>query len=63
MLNDNIVHLREESFKRFNRLWWAQDGTPAYRRIIVRDRLSEVFNHRGIAVTHAIEWLLRSNPM
>ena len=36
------------------------DGAPAHRRIIVRDRLNEVFNNRVIALGHETEWPHRS---
>ncbi|XP_030848369.1 uncharacterized protein LOC115926899 [Strongylocentrotus purpuratus] len=41
-------------------IWWIQDGAPAHRRIIVRNRLAELFNERVIATYHPVEWPPRS---
>ena len=61
LLNNNIIpHLRVEFNDRFDRLWWAQDGAPAHRRIIVREFLAEVFNNRVIGLGHEHEWPPRS---
>lgn len=43
-----------------NNLWWAQDGAPAHRTIVVRNRLSRVFGRRVIAIGHEVEWPARS---
>ena len=43
-----------------NRLWWAQEGAPVHRRIIVRGRLNEVFHNCVIALGHETEWPPRS---
>ena len=50
MLN-NVVptlsqHYEIQANGAFRRAWWAQDGAPAHRQIIVRDRLQELFMNR-----------------
>ena len=61
ILNDIIIpNLQDKFGDRFNRLWWAQDGALARRRIIVRDRLNEVFYNRIITLGHENEWPPRS---
>ena len=65
MINEEAVPHLQEHFDQqqrgaFRRLWWVQDGAPAHRRIIVRDRLRELFNHRVIALNHHPEWPPRS---
>lgn len=42
------------------RAWWFQDGAPAHRRIIVRDRLRALFHDRVVGLGHAREWPARS---
>ena len=42
------------------RIWWAQDGAPAHRRIIVRDRLYVLFRSHVVMLGHAREWPPRS---
>ena len=64
MINEEIVpHLHEHSELQqrgaFRRLWWKQDCAPAQRRIIVGERLRELFNHRVIALNYDPEWLPR----
>ena len=57
--NSQLYHYStsaRESGDIFNRLLWAQDGAPAHRRIIVCDRLNEVFNNRVIALGHETGW-------
>lgn len=41
---------------RFNRLWWFQDGAPAHRLRLVKERLRELFGSRIVALNHDIEW-------
>ena len=65
MINEEIVpqlheHFQQQQRGAFRRLWWVQDGAPAHRRIIVRDRLQELFNHRVIALNRDPEWPPRS---
>lgn len=45
---------------RFRRLWWIQDGAPPHRRIIVSERLQQLFGERIVALNHAVEWPPRS---
>ena len=42
------------------RAWFIQDGAPAHRRILVRNRLQELFPNRVIALGHPVEWPPRS---
>jgi hypothetical protein len=44
----------------FQRLWWAQDSAPAHQLIAVRERHSEIFADRVIALHLPIEWPPRS---
>ena len=65
MINEEIVpqlqeHFQQQQLGAFRRLWWVQDGAPAHRCIIVRDRLQELFNHRVIALNRDPEWPPRS---
>ena len=58
MLNNNVVPILSQHYKiqaneAFRRAWWAEDGAPAHRRIIVRDRLQELFRNRFIAFGHS----------
>ena len=64
MLN-NVVPILSQHYEiqdngAFQRAWWAQDGAPAHRRIIVRDRPQELFRNRVIAFGHPREWPPRS---
>ena len=57
MLNNNVVPILSQHYKiqaneAFRRACWAEDGAPAHRRIIVRDRLQELFRNRVIAFGH-----------
>ena len=45
---------------RFQRLWWIQDGVPPHRRVIVMERLQQLFGERVVALNHAVEWPSRS---
>lgn len=45
---------------RFQRLWWIQDCAPPHRRIIVTERLQQLFGERVVALNHAVEWPPRS---
>ena len=65
MIDNKIVLQLQERFEQqeggvFRRLWWAHDGAPPHRRIIVRNRLRHPFNMRVIALNHEIEWPIRS---
>lgn len=65
MLNNNVVPILSQHYEvqangAFRRVWWAQDGAPAHRRIIVRDRLQELFRNRVIAFGQPREWPPRS---
>jgi len=42
------------------RLWWMQDGAPAHRAIVVRQRLQQLFPRRVVGIGHATEWPPRS---
>ena len=65
MLNNNVVtillqHYEVQVNRAFQRVWWAQDGAPAHRRIIVHDWLQELFRNRVIAFGQPREWPPRS---
>ena len=61
MINETIVpELLRVYGNRFNRLWWFQDGAPAHRLRIVKERLRELFGNRIVALNHDIEWPPRS---
>ena len=55
-----ILELHQIYPNRFNRLWWIQDGAPAYGSRAVREFLQGVFTGRIIALYRAIEWPPRS---
>ena len=42
------------------RAWFIQDGAPAHRRVIVHNRLQELFPNRVIGLGHPTEWPPRS---
>ena len=46
MINEEIVpylheHVKQQQRRALRRLWWKQDGAPAHRRIIVKERLAK----------------------
>jgi len=41
-------------------VWWFQDGVPCHRRIIVRNRLRELFGNQIVSLNEDIEWPPRS---
>jgi hypothetical protein len=47
----------------FTRLWWAQDGAPAHRRIIVMEDLDQLFQYRIISLGRTQEWPPRSTDL
>ena len=65
MLNDQIVRALAERYVlqangTFLRVWWAQDGTLAHRRIMVMERLQQLFLDRIISLGRDHEWPPRS---
>ena len=63
MLNEQVVPVLRRMGRfgpnrngRFERLWWIQDGAPQHRRIIVTERLRQLFGERVVALNHAVEW-------
>ncbi|KAF2352904.1 Protein of unknown function DUF4817 [Trinorchestia longiramus] len=61
LINEAIVlELRHIYANRFNRLWWFQDGAPAHRLLVVKERLRELFGTRIVALSYDIEWPPRS---
>lgn len=61
LINDSILpELQRIYGNNFNRLWWFQDGAPAHRVIIVRERLQELFGTRIVSLNHEVEWPPRS---
>ena len=61
MLNQEIVsQLNIVCRNTFNRYWWVQDGAPAHRTLIVKERLLEIFQKRIIVLSHDIDWSPRS---
>ena len=64
MINEEIDPHLQEHFEQqqggaLRRLWWKQKGALAHRRIIVGERLRELFNHRVTALNYDQEWLPR----
>ena len=61
VLNEEVVPQLVEMFGNrfengtFQRLWWAQDGTPGNRAREVRNWLLEFFQHKVIALYHESE--------
>ena len=62
MINDEIIpELRRINGDQFGRrIWWLQDGAPAHRPLIIRERLHELFGDHIVALNHDIEWPARS---
>ena len=65
MLNNNVVpiwsqHYEVQANGAFRRVWSAQDGAPAHCRIIVCDRLQQLFRNRVIVFGQPREWPPRS---
>ena len=62
MINDEIIpELRRIYGDQFGRrIWWFQDGAPAHRPLIVRERLHELFGDHIVALNYDIEWPARS---
>lgn len=65
MINNDVAPVLDDIDVRdanghYVRLWWFQDGAPAHRRIIVRDRLQELFGGRVVGLGHPREWPPRS---
>ena len=61
MINDKIIpELRRIYGDQFGRIWWFQDGAPAHRPLIVRERIHELFGDHIVALNHNIEWPARS---
>lgn len=61
LINNRILpRLQETHGDRLNRTWWIQDGAPAHRTAAVREKLTDVFGNRIIALNHGIEWPPRS---
>lgn len=65
MINNHVVPELYRIFGRradggVQRAWWFQDGAPAHRRNIVRDRLQALFQDRVVGLGHAHEWPPRS---
>ena len=64
-LNDKIVPELAERYVlqekgTFLRVWWAQDGALAHRRIMVMERLQQLFLDRIISQSRDHEWPPRS---
>ena len=52
-----VQHFNEQmQDEHFERLWWAQDGAPAYRADIVQDLLQEIFPGRVITCDGDNDW-------
>ena len=65
MLNDQIVLAPAERYVyqangTFLGVWWAQDGAPAHRRIMVMERLQQLLLDRIISRGRDYEWPPRS---
>ena len=66
MLNDFVFPQLANHFNNqywegmFRGLWWAQDGAPAHRLLVVRYRLNEAFMNRVVGLGHNVEWPPRS---
>ena len=56
-----VQHFNEQmQDEHFERLWWAQDGTPSLRADIVQDLLQEIFPGRVITCDGDNDWPARS---
>ena len=60
MINDFVLPECERLGVDTNDHWWFQDGCPAHRARIVRDRLQEIFPGRVVGLGHPIEYPPRS---
>ena len=65
MINQQVVPQLHQRYGRqrngaIRRKWRFQDGAPAHRIVIVRDRLQELFPNRVVGLGHQLEWPLRS---
>jgi hypothetical protein len=62
MLNESILPSLELAYTRnqSRQVWFQQDGAPAHRRNIVKDKLREVFGQRVLALGFDVEWPPRS---
>ncbi|KAF2355747.1 Protein of unknown function DUF4817 [Trinorchestia longiramus] len=57
LINNRIVpRLLETYGNRINRTWWIQDGAPAHRTVVIREKLNELFGNRIITLNQRIEW-------
>lgn len=54
------MHFQRQENRPFPFIWWAQDGAPAHRLIVVRNLLRELFGNRVVALNHPVEWPPRS---
>ena len=43
-----------------NNVWWFQDGAPWHQRVMVRNRLRELFGNQIVSLNHDLEWPPRS---
>ena len=61
MLNNSIIPLMQQAYGHlFRYVWFMQDGAPAHRMIIIRNKLQELFGHRVIRLGFDVEWPPRS---
>ena len=62
MINNEVVpglqqHVQLQQNGEFPRLWWSQDGAPAHRTHLVRDRLEQLFPRRVIGIGRSPSWM------
>ena len=65
LINQQVVPQLHQRYGRLQngairRKWWFQDGAPAHRSVIVRNRLQELFPNRVVGLGHQLEWPPRS---
>lgn len=64
MLNNSIIPLMQQAYGHlFRYVWFMQDGAPAHRMIIIRNKLQELFGHRVIRLGFDVEWPPRSQDL
>ena len=65
MIENDILPVLYQKYGQLNgggvpRKWWFQDGAPAHRRVLVRDRLQQIFPNRVCGMGHPREYPARS---
>lgn len=60
LINNHVMPALMRAYGDVGGIWWAQDGAPAHRSRLVRNRLRELFGRNVISMGHDIEWPARS---